>query len=345
MKILYITANLDSHTGWGRYSLGVINEMRARGHDVAVLTQNELAKPKSIFDFIRNSHKSRIVVRDYDIVHALDVWPFAIYAWLAVLLSNKKLFINLVGTYSVAPLSHMFKRLLIGFAFRRANHIFAISHYVANLVHAKIKTNKISVVYLGLTPLPNPSDSDIKWVKNLIGERTPILLTVGTVEVRKGQKEVAEATRLLVNKYPEILYIMAGVNSDKAYLDSIGKGKNILYTSSADTDGKLAALYSLCDVFLLPSGRLGDHVEGFGLVAIEAASFGKPIIGTSDSGVAEAMQDGYNGYAVHSSNLEMLTAAIDEVLRGDRGKLSNHSLEFAARFRWEKTVDKYCKEY
>src|SRR3569623_55113 len=39
-----------------------------------------------------------------DLVHALDAWPYGFYGFAAVFGTKKKLFINGIGTYSVAPL-------------------------------------------------------------------------------------------------------------------------------------------------------------------------------------------------------------------------------------------------
>src|SRR3989344_4688756 len=352
MKVLYITDNLDAHTGWGRYSLGVIDEMRRQNIEVAVLTRTDLPKPQNILKFFKNCLRARQVAKSFEIVHALDVWPFAIYAWFAVLGTNKKLFINLVGTYSVAPLSHILKRILIRNAFARSSRIFAISNYVANLVQEKIKTDKIDTVYLGLTPLPVPSAHDLAWAKAKINMGNPILLTVGTVESRKGQKDVAEAVLSLKQKYPNILYVMAGVNADQGYLQDIlsfrrnhGLEKNILYLPDADTDSRLVALYQVCDIFLLVSRKVSEHLEGSGLVMLEVAFFGKPVIGSSDSGVPEAMQDGYNGYAIKSGDPTKIVEAIEKIMQNNYEKFANNSKEFASRFTWQRTISKYIKEY
>src|SRR3989338_5311826 len=345
MKILYITDNLDPHTGWGRYSRGVIDEMKRRGLRLAELTAEQLPKPRSFFDFMRNCLRARRAARGYEIVHALDTWPFGLYALGAVLGTNKKLFINAVGTYSVAPLSNLVKRFIVACVYARASKVFAISNYVAKLVREKIKTNKIITVYLGLSPLPVPSEQDLTWAKNLIAGRSPVLLTVGAVEARKGQKDVAEAVSSLKKDYPNMLYIMTGVNRDIAYLESIEHGRNVIYVPDAGTDARLATLYSLANVFLLVSRRLGDHVEGFGLVALEAASFGLPAVGSCDSGVAEAMSDGYNGYAVPSGEPGEIAQAVNKILSGDYEKLHANSKEWASRFSWEKTVGAYINEY
>ena len=345
MKVLYITANFDTHTGWGRYSSAVIEEARRVGIEASVLTNLELPKAKTLYQFITNCLCARKEAKNVDIVHALDTWPFGIYAYFAVFGTKKKLFVNAVGTYSVAPLDDFLKRSLIKFVYRRSQKVLAISNYVANLVCEKIQTDKLQTVYLGLTPLPEPSTSDLAWAREKIGNGKPVLLTVGTVEARKGQSDVAEAVQILTKEYTDIVYIMASVNADRAYLESIAKNKNVKYISDADTDGKIAALYTLSDIFVLASKRLGGHLEGFGLVALEAASFGKPVVAGSDSGVVEAINPNHTGYVATSGDPNHIAHCIEKITQKSPQTFATTSLEWAKNFTWQKTFAEYHKYY
>lgn len=87
-------------------------------------------------------------------------------------------------------------------------------------------------------------------------------------------------------------------------------------------------LYAACDVFALPS-----HMEGFGLVFIEAAYYGVPSIGTRVGGVPFAIQDGDTGLLVDLFDIEGLTRAIAQ-LRDDPALLKR--LGEAARTRAER---------
>ena len=87
-------------------------------------------------------------------------------------------------------------------------------------------------------------------------------------------------------------------------------------------------LYAACDVFALPS-----HMEGFGLVFIEAAYYGVPSIATRVGGVPYAIEDGETGLLVELFDIEGLTRAIAQ-LRDDRALLKR--LGEAARARAER---------
>jgi len=53
-----------------------------------------------------------------------------------------------------------------------------------------------------------------------------------------------------------------------------------------------------------------DEFEGFGIVFLEAAACGKPVIGGSTGGTRDAVQDGVNGLLVDTEDIEALADAI-----------------------------------
>jgi colanic acid/amylovoran biosynthesis glycosyltransferase len=65
----------------------------------------------------------------------------------------------------------------------------------------------------------------------------------------------------------------------------------------------------------LPSVTTWDgHVEGLGIVLLEAQAMGVPVIGTFHAGVPEAIADGVTGTLVPERDSEKLTAAIMQLL-------------------------------
>ncbi|MDP1125088.1 glycosyltransferase, partial [Klebsiella pneumoniae] len=64
------------------------------------------------------------------------------------------------------------------------------------------------------------------------------------------------------------------------------------------SEEELRGWYQHADVFALPSLTVGEKFEGFGLAFLEASACGLPVIGTTGSGVAEAVRDGETGLLV-----------------------------------------------
>lgn len=360
MKILVITGNLNQNSGLGRYSLGVVEELGRVGIEHVVLTEKssgyayekDLLYPRnSVMGILKNLFLVRKQCKNFDIVHALDCWPFGIYGLSAVLGRDKKLFINGVGTYSI-PTGSLLKKTLMSASYRKAKKIFCISRYTEKRIKESSANISTEVVHLG-APDVRPLSKEEKEKRELKYdvEGGPILLTVGAIKHRKGQLDALRAVNELIDEYPDIQYIMVGTGSDEEYMrrikDFVKEKKlenNIRIISDAYTDKDLAYFYELCDVFVLTSNNEGVHFEGFGLVMLEAAQFGKPLIGSADCGIEDTIRQGFNGYLVrqedHLDIAEKIRKAINEKL-----ELGKNSAEFSCEFSWNKTISRYERSY
>jgi phosphatidylinositol alpha-1,6-mannosyltransferase len=74
--------------------------------------------------------------------------------------------------------------------------------------------------------------------------------------------------------------------------------------------------YRRADVFALPSMNEGGKFEGYGLVYLEASAAGLPVIGTTDNGAEDAIDDGLTGFLIPQSEVAArLPGAILTILR------------------------------
>lgn len=110
-----------------------------------------------------------------------------------------------------------------------------------------------------------------------LDNRKKTILCVASIQYRKGIFEFAEVAK----KMPQYNFVWVGKIPNLPYLknkDEINelvknnKGTNITFTGALYKKD-LACAYAMCDLFWLPS-----FSETFGLVIIEAASFGKPVL-------------------------------------------------------------------
>jgi len=358
MKILIITKTIAPDSGWGRYSSGVIEELNRQGMECLVLTErNGILPTRSVFNFLRNILVVRGRANDFDIIHAFDGWPYAVYGYFATLGRQKKLFINAVGTYSIAPLGSFLKGIFLRIAYRKADAVFAISDYIKGRLLEKMPDLKnITTVYLGLTPLPVLDEGEIQKYKKrfYILNQNPILLTVGEIKERKGQFDTLQAVLVLREKFPNILYLIVGSDKDSAYAGKIRRfisdnslEENAKIINDARYDKELSFFYTISTIFLLNSRNDDEHghFEGFGLAMLEAASFGKPVVGSLNCGVAEAMKDGYNGYLANQADSVDIAQKVEKTLAGNYQSLSENSKSFVRRFTWQKTVSEYLRHY
>ena len=353
-RILIITQTTNTNSGWGRYSSEIIGRLR-KVMLVSSLEEGDnsssLKRKDSLGSFLRNISLARKMAQNIDIVHVLDGWPYAIYGYFAVMGTNKKLFINAVGTYSIVSRNIISpKSILMKLAYARASKVFAISHYTENRLKKNIPWVDSTIVYLGVNLLPRLTSRDGKSVEDKIGGRSPVILTVGALKKRKGQIHTLQAIFELKKDYPNILYAMVGDGGDEYYRKGItsfaeenGLIKNVLMAGLV-TDEELSAWYEKSDVFALNSINHGGHFEGWGMVLLEAASFGKPVVGSRDCGIEDALRDGFNGFLTNQSNHKDIALKIKKSLNNKR-KLGSNSIEFVRSFSWDKTIGTYLAFY
>lgn len=92
--------------------------------------------------------------------------------------------------------------------------------------------------------------------------------------------------------------------------EPIERGEGIfVYQNMQPNTPELMRLYHESDLFVLPS-----LAECFGIATVEAMGTGLPVIASDVGGTADIIEPGRNGYIVPSGKVEMLGAAIEQVL-------------------------------
>ncbi|MCC6157213.1 MAG: glycosyltransferase family 4 protein [Deltaproteobacteria bacterium] len=207
------------------------------------------------------------------------------------------------------------------FAWRRilrdADFVATIAEPLVEILGAMEPGARVVKIPLGCTvsaydppPLPNP------W-RGVDHANRRVVLSVGRLVARKGFDTVIRALGDAGGRRGDTIYLVAGDGPDRARLESLagecGVADRIVFAGRVEPE-ELRALYARCDVFVMPSRREGDDIEGFGLVFVEAGAFGKPVIGGDSGGVSEAVRDGVNGLLVDPTDPVALRDALDRML-------------------------------
>jgi D-inositol-3-phosphate glycosyltransferase len=104
----------------------------------------------------------------------------------------------------------------------------------------------------------------------------------------------------------------------------------------------LATLLRGARMLLVPS-----HSETFGLVVLEAAASGIPVVASASGGLAEAIENGQTGVLVDSRNVRDWTDAVRSILEDDQlaERLGSGGQARARRFTWERTAAATLRVY
>ena len=136
--------------------------------------------------------------------------------------------------------------------------------------------------------------------------------------------------------------MIVGEGVDRTRLEKeYGKKKNIHFLGRVVGD-ELYELYKVGDVFATAS-----EIETQGIVLIEAAATGLPLIAVDAGAVAEVCINNENGYLCSPGSVDEIARAMKKILTDDklRVKFSQKSIKIAAEHDLEKTLDKFINIY
>lgn len=175
-------------------------------------------------------------------------------------------------------------------------------------------------------------------------ENKKVIMTVGRLVARKGNDTVIQSLNKVVERIPDIRYLIVGDGPEKQRLKVLAndlKLEDYIVFTGFVSDEDLPGYYNLCDLYVLPNRETNDFdtIEGFGITFVEASACGKPVIGGKSGGASDSILNGVTGVLVDSQDTEMLANKIIEILSkkelagqfGLRGR--ERVLE---EFRWEK---------
>jgi len=204
--------------------------------------------------------------------------------------------------------------------FRGATQIIVNSTFTAALTRQlSADAARVHIVPppLGITPaLTRPAQTpDIRTSKDL--QHARIIYSVGRLVPRKGFDTLIRAVATLRRTFPQVVLAIAGDGPDRGRLEALARSERLAVRFLGNLeDADCAAWYAACDIFALLPRELSDgDVEGFGIVYLEAGSFGKPVLGTRSGGVPEAVIDQHTGLLVPADDPNAAAGALASLLR------------------------------
>lgn len=190
-----------------------------------------------------------------------------------------------------------------------ADLLMPVSHYTANNINKYygISKNKMSVVHNG--------SNKVRPFKSRRHFREKTVLFVGRLTRQKGPEKFLDIASKVLEKNPDVRFVMAGVGDyfkkliEKSSYKCIG---NRFHMTGFLNLEKLNYLFSVSDVYCMPSLS-----EPFGLSAVEAAQFGIPCVISRQSGVAEVLKGAmkFDFWDVNRAADCILNLISDDVLR------------------------------
>ena len=175
-----------------------------------------------------------------------------------------------------------------------------------------------------------------------------VILSVGRLVERKG---VAWFVEHVLPRLPEdVLYLVVGEGRQRS---AINVAANFSCVASRVrmmgevSDDMLAAAYRSADVMVMPNIPVRGDMEGFGLVALEAAAAGLPVVASRIEGITDAIQHGRNGILVEAGDVEEYSRALMRLLEMPDSDLASLGETYARytleNYSWTSTAERYVE--
>lgn len=179
----------------------------------------------------------------------------------------------------------------------------------------------------------------------------PTITSVSRLVPRKGMHLLVDAAARMRRRFPDLQVAIGGSGREYRTLarrvQRRGLGSTVVLLGRVD-DADLADLYRAGDVctMLCHDRWAGLEAEGFGIVFVEAAACGRPVVAGRSGGAGDAVADGINGLVVDATDAAAVDAALGAYL-SDPGMAHEHGAagrdRAVATFRWDVQAPEFAR--
>lgn len=367
MKICFLTHNLKQDNGAGVFSYRLIMGLQDALHaDVVALTTEKSDAPfeKALLNksFFSNFFVLRRIIKECDVVHALDAYPYGVMAALLLLGLHKKFIITAIGTGAFLHLYKPVYASLLRYAYRKADRVTAVSNFSKHEIIKKVAGISVQVITHGVDYSEWSKEKGSEKIQARIQHAEPYMISVGAIRTRKGYNLSIRSFAKIKKQFPDMQYVIVGkkygasfYEKIKALIKNLSLEDSVHIFEDIEERGDLAELYRHAEFFCLLSRNMDRDVEAFGLVFLEAAACGLPIIGTNEGGVSDAVQEGKNAILIDVKDTSLFYADAPDALskamiallqdKNLREKMKVASLQFARESDWTGKMAEYAGLY
>jgi glycogen(starch) synthase len=246
----------------------------------------------------------------------------------------------LVTLHQALPNEPVRHETLLGKVLRSADWVTTCSKAVLEQTRELLPeiSSRTSVIYNALE-LPDASAVPLRF-------DAPRLLCLGRLVQNKGFDLALEAFAQVLNRFPQARLIVAGDGSERKTLErqtnELGLAQSVEFLGTVSPE-KVPQLINESTLVLIPS-----RLEGFSLVALEAAWMGRPVVAARIGGLPEVVAHEETGLLTEVDDCAAFARAIMSLLQ--QPEIARQMGRAARRraqelFSWDRHVDAYDELY
>jgi len=368
MKIAYISTYPPRECGIATFNQNLMRAINANFHArkspleggfVVALNDSEnlpeYEYPEEVKYIIRQNHqKDYIRAANYINTSSADVCimehEFGIYGgesgiYILPLINRlEKPLISILHTILKEP-SYV-QRIIIREIAEQSSKIIVMSKRAVEFLTTiyDIPADKIQIIEHGVPDVEAPIDNPIKNLSQFKNHR--VLLTFGLISRNKGLETVVNALPKIVEKHPDVMYVVLGnthpgviKNSGEEYRDhlkslaaQLGVSKNLSFINKFVTEEELVDYLTACEIYVTPYLNEAQITSGTLSYAVGA---GAAVVSTPYWHATELL-DHNRGRLFDFKDTEALADIINELLDQERllKELKENAYEYGLHLRW-----------
>ena len=198
-------------------------------------------------------------------------------------------------------------RTIVGFSLRSAHCVVAVSASTAEIARdLGIPADRITVI-----PCPVPL-AEISATPRIAGS----ILLLGRLIRRKGAVWFLEhVLPLLYTHHPELTVVIAGDGPERQTIDALLRAspyRSVVTVTGSVPDQERDRLLSEASLLVVPNVAVPGDTEGFGIVCLEAAVRGLPVVAARIDGLPDAVIEGVTGSLFDAGLPDACVRAIED---------------------------------
>jgi phosphatidylinositol alpha-1,6-mannosyltransferase len=177
-----------------------------------------------------------------------------------------------------------------------------------------------------------------------IGEDRKVVLCAARLVPRKGQDTLLRALPHILRVIPEAVLLLVGRGPDERRLRRLARScpPRSVVIAGGMSHAEMADHYAAADLFAMPcrTRKGGLEAEGLGIVFLEAAASGLPVVVGNSGGAPETVLNGRTGHVVDGRDAVAVARAITStLLSADRASMGEAGRRWVeTEWSWDLTV-------
>jgi glycosyltransferase involved in cell wall biosynthesis len=217
----------------------------------------------------------------------------------------------------------------------------------------EIPLSKIQIIEHGVPDVEAPEVNPVNNLSQFKNHR--VLLTFGLISRNKGLETVIKALPKIVDKHPDVMYVVLGnthpgviKNSGEEYRDhlkslanQLGVSKNLAFINKFVSEDELVNYLTACEIYVTPYLNEAQITSGTLSYAVGA---GAAVVSTPYWHATELL-DHNRGRLFDFKDTEELSTIINELLDNDEAlsELKQNAYEYGLHLRWPVTGAEFIK--